>query len=269
MARRPEKLVEFAKRGAQIVRGSLDDPDYVTWMTHGVDVLFWITPPGYGSDDIRAYQNRMGRAAAEAISINRIPRIVNLSSVGAHLSAGVGPINGLHDIEQLLNESSKNVLHLRPGFFFENYIWQTDALREKSSVFMPISGTRCYPMIATADIGRVAVDWVMDTTWTGRWVQELHGPADMTFDQAAAALSEGLGRTITHIKIEPEQAHESMLQHGMSGNAADSMLELYDAIETQRLKPIEARSSRNTTPTTLAKFAHDVLSPLLEEAPVR
>ena len=33
----------------------------------GCDALFWVTPPGYGSDNVRAFQNRLGKAAATAI----------------------------------------------------------------------------------------------------------------------------------------------------------------------------------------------------------
>ena len=51
----------------------------------------------------------------------------------------------------------------------------------------------------------------------------------------------------------------------MSENAADLMLEMYDAVESGRLRPIEPRSSRTTTPTALADFARDVLLPRMSQ----
>ena len=117
LGRRPEKLQEYVQRGAEIAVGAQDDVDYLVNATRGVDALFWATPPGYGSDDLRAFQNRLGKAAATAIGANKIPRVVNLSSVGANLSSGVGPINGLHDVEVLLDNVATNITHLRPGFF--------------------------------------------------------------------------------------------------------------------------------------------------------
>jgi uncharacterized protein YbjT (DUF2867 family) len=74
------------------------------------------------SDNVRAFQNRLGQAAAFAVRENQIPRVVNLSSIGADLDAEVGPINGLHDVEGLLDNAASSITHLRPGFFFENLL---------------------------------------------------------------------------------------------------------------------------------------------------
>ena len=60
LGRRPEKLTEFIKRGAETVIGAQDDVDYLCKATQGVDALFWATPPGYGSDNLRTFQNRLG-----------------------------------------------------------------------------------------------------------------------------------------------------------------------------------------------------------------
>ena len=133
---------EFVRRGAEMAIGSQDDADYLVKATRGADALFWVTPPGYGSDDVRAFQNRLGHAAAMAIRTNRIPRVVNLSSIGAELGAGVGPINGLHDVEALLDEVATNITHLRPGFFFENLLWQVDSIRKWGRISLPLSGDR-------------------------------------------------------------------------------------------------------------------------------
>ena len=65
--------------------GAQDDVDYLVNATRGVDALFWATPPGYGSDDVRAFQNRLGKAAATAVRANEILRVVNLSVDRAQL----------------------------------------------------------------------------------------------------------------------------------------------------------------------------------------
>ncbi len=269
LGRRPEKLKQFADRGAKVVRGSQDDLDFVKWMTYEVDALLWVTPPGYGSDDVRAFQNRLAVVAAQVIRENRIPRVVNISSIGGHLGSGVGPINGLHDVERLLDAEAKNVLHLRPGFFFENFLWQIEEIRSRRRICLPLSPSRQYPMLATRDVARVAADWLLDTRWSGRCIQELHGPVDLSFDAAALAISEGLGRTIGYVKLDKPQARASMIKGGMSENAADLMLELYDAVETGRLKATEPRSPQTTTATTLAEFAREVMTPMLEETVIR
>ena len=265
LARRPDKLTHFVKRGGELAIGPQDDADYLVKATRGADALFWATPPGYGSDNVRAFQNRYGRAAATAIRTNGIPRVVNLSSIGAHLDSGVGPINGLHDVEGLLDEAATHITHLRPGFFFENLLWQLDSIRNTGKFSLPISGTRHYPMIATRDVGRVASARLASRGWIGHFVGELHGPADLTFNEVAGILSQTLGRKVEYVKCTPAEARQTMLDNTLSENAADLMLEMYEAVETGRLQTIEPRSTKTTTPTTLTEFARDVIVPMIGE----
>jgi uncharacterized protein YbjT (DUF2867 family) len=269
LGRRPEKLKEFVQRGAEVAIGTQDDADYLTKATRGVDALFWATPPGYGSDDLRALQNRLARAAATAIGANGIPRVVNLSSIGAQLGSGVGPISGLHDVEVLLDQAATHITHLRPGFFFENLLWQLDSIRKWGRISLPISGERRYPMIATRDIGRVAAARLASRGWMGHFVSELHGPADLSFDEAADVLSDTLGRKIVYVRCDREEMRVAMLESALSDNTIDLMLEMYDAVEKGTLRPLDPRSPRTTTPTTLAEFARDVMMPLLAEPVTR
>lgn len=265
LGRRPEALRKFVEKGAQISIGSQDDPDHLIKATQGVDALLWVTPPGYGSDNVRAFQNRLGKAAATAIRTNRIPRVVNVSSIGAQFVSGVGPICGLHDVESWLDDTATNITHLRPGFFFENLLWQLDSIRNWGRISLPLSGTRRYPMIATCDIAHIAVERLLDQTWTGHVVQELHGSADLCFDEVARILADILGRKIVYIKCDREEARQHMIESAMSENAADLMLELYDAVEMERLRPIQRRTAETTTTTTLAKFAYEVMLPMIAE----
>ncbi len=265
LCRRPEKLRGFVERGAEIAVGSQDDVDYMLRATGDVDALFWATPPGYGSDDVRAFQNRLATAACTAIRANEIPRVVNLSSIGAHLSSGVGPINGLYDAEHRFDDVAANVTHLRPGFFFENLLWQLDSIRKWGRISLPISGTQRYPMIATRDIGRVAATRLADSKWTGHWVRELHGPADLSLPEVAGILSKVLGRKIVYVRNDRQEMRTMLLESAMSENATDLMLEMYDAVETGKLRTIQPRTPETTTSTTLEEFARDVMLPLIAQ----
>ena len=237
----PDKLTDFIKRGAETVIGAQDDVDYLCKATQGVDALFWATPPGYGSDNVRAFQNRLGAAAAKAIQTNKIARVVNLSSIGADLESGNGPIGGLHDIEGLLNKTACHVTHLRPGFFFENLLWQLDSIRKWGRISLPLSGSTRYPMLATRDIGRVAATRLASTTWTGQVVQELHGPVDLCFREVAEILAQVLGRKIVYIKCDRQEMRDIMLKNAMSENAADLMLEMYEAVEAGTIADSRSR----------------------------
>jgi uncharacterized protein YbjT (DUF2867 family) len=154
---------------------------------------------------------------------------------------------------------------LRAGFFFENLLGQLDSIRKSGTISLPLSGSQRYPMIATRDIGRVAAERLADGSWTGQSVQELHGPADLSFDETAGILSEALGRKISYVQCEPQQMRQAIIENGVSENVADAMLEMYDAVESGRLRPTQPRSRQTTTPTTLSEFARSVMWPLLTE----
>lgn len=268
LARDPAKLHRFAERGARILQGTQEDPAFVVEATRGVDALFWVTPPSPASPDVRAFQSRVGRAGAHAISKNHIPRVVNLSSIGAHLAEGVGPVSGLHDVEELLNEVVQNITHLRPAMFYENYLWQVDAIRNAASVYMPIPGDVRCPMIASRDVGAVAAERLLNTTWSGHSIRSLHGPADLSFDEAAAEISIGLGRRIRHVQVPEEAVRRALLASGMGESMVELILEMYRAVASGIMQAHEVRTSETTTPTTLLEFARDVLAPLVIEAAV-
>lgn len=266
LGRRANTLTRFVQRGAEMAIGAQDDADYLIQATRDVDALFWVTPPGYGSDNVRAFQNRLARTAAEAIRVNRIARVVNLSSMGALENSGVGLINGLHDVERILNEAAVNITHLRPGFFFENLLMQLDLIRKSERIALPLSGTLRFPMIAARDVGRAAGERLKSRSWTGRQLRELHGAADLTFDEVSRILSEILGRKIDYVRCDPQQSRQALLHNGVSENFADLALEMYEAAEVGRLRPLFPRTPATTTPTTLAEFARDVMAPLMAES---
>jgi uncharacterized protein YbjT (DUF2867 family) len=265
LGRRPANLKPFVERGAEVAVGSQDDADYLIKATRDVDALFWVTPPGHGSDKQRAYKARMGKAVATAVKANQIPRVVNLSSVGAQYETGVGPVNGLHDVEEFLNSVAQSVIHLRPSFFFENLLLHLDSFRRFGRFSLPVAPSRRLAMIATRDVGRIAALKLVSRNWSGQSVNELLGPTDLSYDDVARILSETLGRKIVYSQCDPQQSRRLFIEHGMSENAADAMLELYQGIEAGLLRPTQPRGPQTSTPTSLGEFAQDVMLPLLRE----
>ena len=263
LARDAGKLTALTDRGATVHEGSLDDEAYVIRSTQGADALLWVTPPNLATDDFRAFQNRVGRAGAAAVKTNGIPRVVNVSSVGAEAASGHGPVNGLHDVEELLNAATLHITHLRPVSFFENFLTQLDSIRNAGTVFLPVAGTAVLAMIATRDVARVAADRVLDGDWTGRSVRDLLGPADLSFDEAATSLSQRLGRPIAHTRVTEEQARQAMLAMGLNVDATAVMLEMYRSFDAGTIRPTQARTAETTTTTTLATWAGQVMAPLL------
>ena len=120
-------------------------------------------------------------------------------------------------------------------------------------------------MVATRDIGQAAASRLLDRTWTGRSVQGLHGPTDLSFDEAAEAIGRGLNRPMFHVRVPEEQARQAMRAAGLNEHLTEAFLEVFQAIESGLLRPVEPRTAETTTPTTLEEFSRAVLKSLVDE----
>ncbi len=263
LARDPERVRSFTERGARVEKGSLDDAGFVARATEGVDALYWLTPQNFEpGEEVRAGYNRYGRIAAEAVKGNGIRHVVHLSGFVTEKDGEGGQIiDGLADVERLLNEAATNITHLRAAFYFENYLGQIDSIKNQGSVYMPVKAETRVAMVATQDIADVAARELLTLDWSGRRVVSAMGPKDLTFGEAATALSEGVGRQVSHITVEPEQARESMLGSGMSPGLTDGFLSIFAAGDAGLLR--WERDASSTTPTTLEEFARTVVRPML------
>ena len=126
---------------------------------------------------------------------------------------------------------------------------------------MPVKAETRLPMVATQDIAEVAARELLALDWSGRRVVSAMGPKDLTFDEAAVELSEGISRQVAHVTVTPEQARESMLGSGMSPGLTDGFLAIFAAADAGLLRWVRDESS--TTPTTMVEFARTVVGPAL------
>lgn len=265
LVRDPDKLTEVIRQNATVYQGSVDDPEALVQATQNANALYLVVPYNFGTSDLRQWQRQVGEAAATAIATHAIPYVVNLSSNGAHLSDGIGSISGLHAVEQTLNAVATNLVHLRPGFFMENYLMQLDAIRTAHRVFMPIAGERRLAMIATQDIADVATKLLRDLTWRGQSILGLHGSTDLSFDEAAQVLGQVLNQSVTHVETTPEQFRDTLLQLGSTENVAAEYVEMWSSLARPDYAPAEPRTPETTTPMTFAQFVQDKMMPILRE----
>src|SRR5208282_3028691 len=103
--------------GAQAFIADLSDAVALTKAFSGAHAGYLMLPPIVSRED----QERESDAIAKAARESGLRHAVHLSSYGAHVPEGTGPVTGLHSAEQKLNAiDGLNVLHLRAGYFMEN-----------------------------------------------------------------------------------------------------------------------------------------------------
>jgi uncharacterized protein YbjT (DUF2867 family) len=261
IARSPDRLPEDVRRRVAVKQGTLQDSEFVARATEGADALFWLTPTDPTKPGLKAWYDQMAASVSGAVKSNGIRYVVNLSSGGVTLP-DAGPVSGLAVVEGRLNETDANVLHLRPGMFFENILMQIETLRSMSTLFGLIGPDVLLPQLATRDIADAAAPPLLRRDWTGKQVRGLHGPTDLSSNDVASILSDVLGRQVRYVQVAPEQMKTGLLSTGMCEEWADALIDMYEAFIKAGKVP-EPRTPETTTPTTLQEWATDVLKPML------
>jgi len=264
LARSPDKLTREQVRGAKVVKTDLGDAASVKKATQGADALFFLCPPSFSVPDYRAYYVGLAKNGAEAVKANKIKHTVLLSSVGAHLSQGTGPILGLHDAEKIFAQVTKGLTILRPAWFMDNNLWHIDSIKNMNSIFMPLSGDVTVPMIATVDIADRAARVITGPVPSRPTIVSLHGPKDYSMDECARIISRVIGKEVKHVQVPPAKAKEAMIGMGASENVADTMLEMEAGFQAGKITDEAKRSPETTTPTTFETFVKNMLGPGLK-----
>lgn len=257
------RLERLAAMGAETFVGSVEDEAAMRRAFDGASAVFAMIPPNYATPSPRAYQNAVGDAYAKALSSSRVKHVVSLSSVGAHLSSGNGPIAGLHDLEKRLDGiDGIHTLHLRATFFMENFLWGIGIIKAMGIYGSPMKGDMPTAMIATRDIAAAACDALADRGWSGKSTRELLGPRDITNREATRALGAAIGKPdLAYVEFPYEDAEKALLGMGVHPDWVAKMTEMYRGFNDGRVAPLEARSAANTTPTTIEEFAKTVFAP--------
>ena len=256
------RLGPLAATGAEPWPGDLGDAKFLSKAFSGAAGVFAMIPPKYDAPDIVAYQNSIGEALVSALENARIRRVVTLSSIGAHLFEGTGPIRGLHDLEMKLDRlGNAEVAHLRAAYFMENHLWNVPVIRERGVNGSPIRPDAPIPMVATKDIADEAARMLLAKTLPGHSVRYLLGPRDLTMTEATRILGHAIGKPdLRYIQFPEEEARKAMSGMGMSDSAVEALLEMQRGFNAGKIRPTQERNASNTTPTTMEEFADAVFA---------
>jgi uncharacterized protein YbjT (DUF2867 family) len=253
LARYPERIDAEIARLVNVVPGDLRDLDDVLRATEGADALYWISPTQLDGDPVAAHAHA-GQNAARAVVEHRIDRVVFQSSVGAERRRGVGEIDGLGRTEELLDQTGASVTHLRCGFFFTNLLLDPQGLEE--GVLRVLFDVHApMPWVDPRDVGDVAAARLLSRAWSGRHVQAVHGPHDLSYADAAATVGRALGRPVRAEQVADDDMRAALRSAGLSGAAVEAMVGM--PIGLRHAAPEDPRTALTTTPTSLAAWAHD------------
>jgi uncharacterized protein YbjT (DUF2867 family) len=149
-----------------------------------------------------------------ALERARPGRVVCLSTIGAQATR-TNLLTQLSLMEQALSGLNMPVTFLRPGWFMENFAWDIASARDHGVIASFLTPTdRPVPMIATADVGRVAAQLLQEES-QGRRVVELEAASRISPDEAAAVLGQLLGHKVVAQAVPRESWPDLFLAQGM------------------------------------------------------
>lgn len=226
--------------------------------TTGVEAIYWVDPPAESADPLDDYA-RATDAITAAVTQNAISRVVFQSSVGAEKRHGAGEIDGLAATETALDDLGVDVVHLRCGYFFTNLMLDLDAVRAGHlRTLVPVD--RPMSWVAPRDIAEVATFALLSDYWTGRRVQAVHGPQDLSWSEVAQILSTETGREVCAEQVPDSEMRRHYAAAGLSVATIDAIMGMSTGLRDGFVAE-QQRSVVSTTPTTLRSWVTDVLIP--------
>ena len=223
-----EKGAGWKAKGAEVVVASLDDVSALTKAFEGANGVYLLVPPNYGAEAWLADQRQRMDRAAETVQKSGVEHVVFLSSVGGHLHGGTGPIRAASYGEQALGCIAKRLTILRPCYFMDNWAPVIGAAKTQGILPTFIAPQAKIPMISTKDIGRIGAERLM-SGGRGKQIVEMAGPEEYSPDQAASALSQILGKTVTAQHAPLSAVVPTFKSFGFSDEAANLFEEMYSA----------------------------------------
>jgi uncharacterized protein YbjT (DUF2867 family) len=263
LGRDPARLERFVRNGAEAFTANMSDATVLAKALSGARAAYLMLPPVTARED----QERQSDAIAKAVKASGLRYAVHLSSYGAHVPEGTGPIAGLHSSEQKLNAiRGLNVLHLRAAYFMENNLAAIGMIHRMGIFAGALQPDLKLPMIATRDVGDYAAKRLLSLDFSGKQTRELLGERDLSMTDVTAVIARGIGKPDLRYEQFPfDQMQQALTQMGIPPQTAAVYIEMYKGINAGVVAAQEPRSAENSTPTSFERFVQDVFAPAYHE----
>jgi NAD(P)H dehydrogenase (quinone) len=210
VVRDPRKGDVWQALGCEVALADMSDVAALTAAFKAAQGVFILLPPVF--DPSPGFPETRATVAAlrQALAAARPQKVVCISTIGAQAKPE-NLLSQLSLMEQAFGDLPMPVAFLRPGWYMENCSWDIASARAGgvlSSFLQPLD--KPVPMVATADVGRVAAGLLLES-WTGWRIVELEGPARVTPNEIAATFAEIFGRPV-HAAAVPRETWEPLFK---------------------------------------------------------
>jgi uncharacterized protein YbjT (DUF2867 family) len=229
-----EQGAAWKAKGADVAVASLEDAETLTSALKGATGGYFLVPPNYKASQYLNDRKRLIDALTAAVTSSDLRHPVLLSSIGAQIPTGTGPIGALHYAEGRLGAVVRSMTIVRAPYFMENWMPDLSAARTQGILPSFLSAGRKIPMIAACDIGHIAAECILDQP-KGRRVLELSGPHEYSPDDVAAVMGEHFHRRVTIQQLPLRAVAPTLTSMGCSDNVAKLFEEMYAGLDSGRI----------------------------------
>jgi uncharacterized protein YbjT (DUF2867 family) len=190
-----DKAQEWAVLGCEIAVAHMHDASALAAAFEGAEGVFILPPPEFDPAPQFPEARAVVDAVATALQRARPGKVVCLSTIGVQ-AVQTNLLSQRALLEKALSTLPIPMTFLRPAWFMENFAWDVATARDEgvlASFLQPLD--KAVPMIATADVGRVAAALIQQT-WRGCRIVELEAEHRISPNEVAAAFTKVLGRPV-------------------------------------------------------------------------
>lgn len=222
--------------GAKAAIGSVSDAAFLKNTFTESDAVFALTPPNIGGSNIIANTTDAGKAIAKAITEAGVKRVVMLSSIGADLPNGTGPITGLHNIEKIYETlENVSVTFLRAGFFYMNLYNDIPMIKGAGIIGSNYAAETKMPFVHPENIATAAAEELQKTT-SGKNIRYIISDV-RTPNEVAKVLGLAIDKPeLPWVEFTDEQALGGMKQAGLPDEIAGLYAEMGAGLRSGKIQ---------------------------------
>jgi uncharacterized protein YbjT (DUF2867 family) len=226
----------WRQKGADVAVADIADQAALTKaLTGAIGAYLLLPPPGWTQTNIAADRKVKIAALLGAVRAAKPGHVVLLSSIGAELPEGTGPIKHIHVVEEGLREAGVPATFLRAASFMENWDAMLQGAVAGGALYYGLAEGVTLPQVATLDIGKTAAQLLLEGP-RGVRVVELTGPAALSLQDVAATLSKVAGKPINAISVPLAAMVQALIGQAASPELAESFGEMVGGINTGAIK---------------------------------
>lgn len=193
---------DLRNKGANVVKGDLDDSDSLERAAKDVESIFLMGTP---FEDGTEGETRRGKLMADIAKENKVEHLVYSSVANADKNTGIPHFESKYKVEQHIKNLGIPYTIIGPTFFMENFLGPG---LEQGQLALPLSPSSILQQSALENIAEFsALVLERGKRFLGKRIDIASD--EVTGEQAAKILSNELGQRIRYVHVPLEQVYQA------------------------------------------------------------